>query len=120
MIAVTQARIHAPARDTSPAAAPGQDHQEALRAFKRHLIRTIYRLLAHCAPPEIEGAHPLHHIEVILSSAGPVGPVGAVPIGPRSRLASARGGLTQHLPVAVVADRTAVMSPAASEGPSVT
>ena len=52
MIALTQARIHAPARDyIARRRAEGKTGREALRALKRHLIRTIYRLLRACAEP---------------------------------------------------------------------
>jgi transposase len=60
MIALTQVRIHAPARDyVARRRAEGKTGKEAVRALKRHLIRTIYRLLRLCAdrePIEIEGS----------------------------------------------------------------
>ena len=50
MIALTQARVHAPARDyVARRRAEGKTGKEAVRALKRHLIRTIYRLLHACA-----------------------------------------------------------------------
>jgi transposase len=53
MIALTQVRIHAPARDyVARRRAEGKSGKEAVRALKRHLIRTIYRLLKLCADRE--------------------------------------------------------------------
>ena len=53
MIALTQVRIHAPARDyLARRRAEGKTGKEAIRALKRHLIRTIYRLLKLCADRE--------------------------------------------------------------------
>ena len=50
IIAVTQARIHAPARDyLARRHSEGKTSREALRALKRHLIRIIYRTLTHTA-----------------------------------------------------------------------
>lgn len=47
IIAVTQARTYAPARDyIARRVSDGKTTREALRAFKRHLVRIIYRLLA--------------------------------------------------------------------------
>lgn len=49
-IAITQARVHAPARAyLARRQADGSTRKEALRALKRHLVRHIYRLLS--APP---------------------------------------------------------------------
>ena len=46
MIALTQARMHPPARDyLARRRAEGKTGKEAIRALKRHLIRTIYHLL---------------------------------------------------------------------------
>jgi transposase len=46
MIALTQARMHPPARDyIARRRAEGKTGKEAIRTLKRHLIRTIYRLL---------------------------------------------------------------------------
>lgn len=46
MIALTQARVHAPARDyIARRRSEGKTGREAIRALKRHLIRTLYRLL---------------------------------------------------------------------------
>jgi transposase len=46
IIAVTQARIYQPARDyLARRKADGKNTKEALRAFKRHLIRRIFALL---------------------------------------------------------------------------
>jgi transposase len=46
IIAVTQARIHPPARAyLARRIAEGKTSREALRALKRHLVRTIYRTL---------------------------------------------------------------------------
>ena len=46
MIALTQARIHEPAREyIARRRGQGKTGREAIRALKRHLIRTIYRLL---------------------------------------------------------------------------
>ena len=45
MIALTQARIHAPARDyLARRRSDGKTPKEGLRALKRHLARHIYRL----------------------------------------------------------------------------
>jgi transposase len=45
-IAITQARIHQPARDyIARRVAEGKTKKEALRALKRHLARIVYRLL---------------------------------------------------------------------------
>ena len=45
MIALTQARIHAPARDyLARRRTDGKTPKEGLRALKRHLARHIYRL----------------------------------------------------------------------------
>ena len=50
MIALTQVRIHAPARDyIARRRAEGKTGKEAIRALKRHLIRTLFRLLKACA-----------------------------------------------------------------------
>lgn len=46
-IAVTQSRIHAPARDfLARKRAEGKSTREALRCLKRHLIRKVWRLLS--------------------------------------------------------------------------
>ena len=46
MIALTQVRVHAPARDyVARRREEGKTGREAVRALKRHLIRTLYRLL---------------------------------------------------------------------------
>jgi transposase len=46
-IAITQARMHAPAKDyLSRRQAEGKTHKEALRALKRHLARRVHRLLS--------------------------------------------------------------------------
>ena len=46
MIALTQARIHPPARDyVARRRAEGKTRREALRALKRHIIRVLFRLL---------------------------------------------------------------------------
>lgn len=63
IIAVTQARIYAPARDyIARRVSDGKTTREALRAFKRHLVRVIHRLLARQNAPKntIAGAAPLH------------------------------------------------------------
>jgi len=45
-IAVTQARLHPPARDyLARRRAEGKTWREALRCLKRHLARTVFRLL---------------------------------------------------------------------------
>jgi transposase len=45
-IAVTQARIHGPARDyLARRQAEGKTKREALRALKRHLVRRVFRIL---------------------------------------------------------------------------
>jgi hypothetical protein len=50
MIALTQIRVHPPARDyIARRRAEGKTGKEAIRALKRHLIRTLYRLLKTCA-----------------------------------------------------------------------
>ena len=52
MIALTQARIHAPARDyLARRRADGKTAEEGLRALKRHLARHIYRLFNACREP---------------------------------------------------------------------
>jgi transposase len=57
-IALTQIRIHTPARDyMSRRIAEGKTHREALRALKRHLIRTIYRVLGGSAPRPEPGSN---------------------------------------------------------------
>ena len=54
MIALTQARMHAPARDyIARRRAEGKSGKEAVRALKRHLIRTIYRLLRSCSDTNV-------------------------------------------------------------------
>ena len=63
IIAVTQARTHAPAKAyLARRLADGKTTREALRAFKRHLIRIIHRTLQHAAtataPTTIPGAAP--------------------------------------------------------------
>ncbi len=64
IIAVTQLRTYAPARDyIARRAADGKTTREALRAFKRHLVRTIHRLLTriHNTPKTaIAGTAPMH------------------------------------------------------------
>ena len=58
-IALTQIRIHPPARDyLSRRIGEGKTHREALRALKRQLIRTIYRVLSAAAPRPVRGIHP--------------------------------------------------------------
>jgi transposase len=53
MIALTQVRVHPPARDyVARRRAEGKSGKEAVRALKRQLIRTIYRLLKLCADRE--------------------------------------------------------------------
>ncbi len=48
IIAVTQIRIYAPARDyVARRISEGKTNREALRALKRHLARRIYRILTH-------------------------------------------------------------------------
>jgi transposase len=50
MIALTQARVHPEARAyIARRREQGKTWREAMRALKRHLIRTIYRLLKDCA-----------------------------------------------------------------------
>jgi hypothetical protein len=45
-IAVTQARVHAPARDyLAHRLAEGKTWREALRCLKRHLVRAVFKLL---------------------------------------------------------------------------
>ena len=45
-IAVTQARLHTPARDyLARRRAEGKTWREALRCLKRHLVRTVFKLL---------------------------------------------------------------------------
>ncbi len=45
-IAVTQSRVHAPAKDyLARKRAEGKSNREALRCLKRHLIRRVWRLL---------------------------------------------------------------------------
>jgi transposase len=60
MIALTQVRVHPPARDyVARRHAEGKSGKEAVRALKRHLIRAIYRLLKLCAdrePVEVQAA----------------------------------------------------------------
>jgi transposase len=57
-IALTQIRIHPPARDyMTRRIAEGKTHREALRALKRQLIRTIYRVLGGSAPRPVLGIH---------------------------------------------------------------
>jgi len=52
MIALTQARLHPPAREyIARRRADGKTGKEAIRALKRHLIRTLYRLLNACRQP---------------------------------------------------------------------
>jgi hypothetical protein len=54
MIALTQVRVHPPARDyVTRRRAEGKSGKEAVRALKRHLIRTIYRLLKLCVDREM-------------------------------------------------------------------
>lgn len=63
IIAVTQARIHPPARAyLARRVAEGKTSREALRALKRHLIRVIYRILTRHAADRhdpIQGTAPL-------------------------------------------------------------
>ena len=63
MIALTQARLHPPAREyIARRRADGKTGKEAIRALKRHLIRIIFRLLNQIAErpsTTIEGAAPL-------------------------------------------------------------
>jgi len=50
-VAVTQARIHAPARDyLARKRAEGKSRREALRCLKRHLARTVFRTLKEVDP----------------------------------------------------------------------
>ena len=50
-IALTQIRIHPPAREYfARRLTEGKTRREALRALKRQLIRSIYRILAGSAP----------------------------------------------------------------------
>ena len=50
MIALTQARVHAPAREyIARRRAEGKTGREAIRAFKRHLARVIHRLMTQIA-----------------------------------------------------------------------
>jgi hypothetical protein len=50
MIALTQIRVHPPAREyLARRRREGKAGKEAIRALKRHLIRTLYRLLRTCA-----------------------------------------------------------------------
>lgn len=61
IIAITQARIHTPAREyIARRIAAGKTTREALRALKRHLARVIYRILiAHSRRPDtITGTTP--------------------------------------------------------------
>lgn len=54
MIAITQARIHPPARAyIARRREQGKTGKEALRALKRHLIRTLYRLLKNTNLPQL-------------------------------------------------------------------
>ena len=54
-IALTQIRIHPPARDyMARRIAEGKTHREALRALKRQLIRTIYRILSAARPRPVK------------------------------------------------------------------
>lgn len=58
-IALTQIRIHPPARDyMARRISEGKTHREALRALKRQLIRTIYRILNDARPRPVSGIHP--------------------------------------------------------------
>jgi transposase len=58
-IALTQIRIHQPARDyMARRIAEGKTHREALRALKRQLIRTIYRTLTDSRAPAGLDTHP--------------------------------------------------------------
>jgi transposase len=54
MIAITQARIHPPARAyMARRREQGKTGKEALRALKRHLIRALYRLLKNNNLPQL-------------------------------------------------------------------
>jgi transposase len=65
-IAITQARIHQPARDyIARRVAEGKTKKEALRALKRHLARIIYRLL--CDISRRRQAHPRQALEAPLN-----------------------------------------------------
>jgi transposase len=61
-IALTQIRIHPPAREYfARRLTEGKTRREALRALKRQLIRTIYRVLAGPAPrPELDIPTPMN------------------------------------------------------------
>jgi hypothetical protein len=66
-IAITQARIHQPARDyIARRVAEGKTKKEALRALKRHLARIIYRLLQDIH--ERQQARPRQRIEAPLNA----------------------------------------------------
>ena len=52
MIALTQARLHPPAKAyLARRRADGKTGKEAIRALRRHLARVIFRLLRACAEP---------------------------------------------------------------------
>ena len=61
-IALTQIRIHPPAREYfARRLTEGKTRREALRALKRQLIRTIYRVLTGSAPrPELDIPTPMN------------------------------------------------------------
>lgn len=63
IIAITQARVHAPAREyLARRVAQGKTNREALRALKRHLIRSVWRALTSSPntpkPPALPGSAP--------------------------------------------------------------
>ncbi len=71
MIALTQVRVYAPAREyVARRREEGKTGKEAIRALKRHLIRTLYRLLNTVANRTAIAINTrphraLHHIGVI-------------------------------------------------------
>jgi transposase len=61
-IAVTQGRIHQPARDyLARRQAEGKTRREALRCLKRHLARTVYNHLRAIEPPQATTPTPVGH-----------------------------------------------------------
>ena len=59
-IAVTQGRVHAPARAfLARKQAEGKSRREALRCLKRHLARVVFRILRLIAAPTPELKHSL-------------------------------------------------------------
>jgi transposase len=64
MIALTQARVHAPAREyIARRRREGKTGRDAIRALKRDLIRTLYRLLSACAEPRPAIEIPTHRAD---------------------------------------------------------